>query len=108
AVQVTDIHHGPWVSREYVRHIVDTVNGLAPDLVLLTGDYVDQSAAYIRPVVEELSRLQARIGTVAVLGNHDWEESAETCRAEFARVGIPLIDNDRRVVTPDGRLVREA
>src|SRR5436305_482799 len=44
AVQVTDVHHGPWVSRDYVRRIVETVNGLAPDLVLLTGDYVDQSA----------------------------------------------------------------
>src|SRR5262249_50293743 len=31
AVQITDVHHGPWLSRERVREIVETVNGLQPD-----------------------------------------------------------------------------
>jgi hypothetical protein len=104
-VQLTDIHHGPWLARPYVREVIDAANDLRPDLVLLTGDYVHQSPAYFGPVIEELARLRPRVGTVAVLGNHDWWEGAERARREFAAAGIPLIDNGRRVLTPDRQLV---
>jgi predicted MPP superfamily phosphohydrolase len=108
AVQLTDIHHGPWLSRARVRAAVDTANELGPDLVLLTGDYVDQSPAYIVPVVEELARLRPRVATVAVLGNHDWWENGPLVQRELARWGIPLLDNTRLILTPDRRLVPTA
>lgn len=104
-VQLTDIHHGPWIPIEHVRTIVETANALEPDVILLTGDYVHRSAAYITPVVEALAQLRAKIGIVGVLGNHDWWEHGPHTQDEFARVGIPLIDNGRRFVTPDRRLV---
>jgi uncharacterized protein len=44
-VQLTDIHHGTWLALDYVRQVVDAANGLRPDVVLLTGDYVHQSPA---------------------------------------------------------------
>jgi uncharacterized protein len=108
AVQLTDIHHGPWLSLAYVRQVVEAANALEPDLVLLTGDYVHRSKAYIRPVIEELARLRPRIATVAVLGNHDWWEDAVLTRRMFQEVAIPLLDNTRQVLTPDRRLVPEA
>ncbi len=108
AVQLTDIHHGPWVSREQLREVVRAVNDVAPDLVLLTGDYVDSSPVYHGPVAEELADLRPRVATLGVLGNHDWWEDARRSRRAFARVGLPLIDNDRRVLTPDRRLVHDA
>jgi predicted MPP superfamily phosphohydrolase len=108
AVHLTDIHHGPWLSREDVRQVVAVANELRPDLVLLTGDYVQSSAAYARPVVEELARLEPRFGTVAVLGNHDWWDNPQLLRREFARAGIRVLDNARCVLTPEGRLVTEA
>jgi predicted MPP superfamily phosphohydrolase len=107
-VQITDIHHSPWFSRERVREVVDAANELRPDLVLLTGDYADQAADYLAPVVAEFTRLRPLIGTVAVLGNHDWFDDASLAREEFARAGIPLIDNARRVLTPERRLVANA
>jgi len=64
-VQLTDIHHGPWLSLGYVREVVQACNALRPDLVLLTGDYILQSSAYARPVVEELAQLRPAIGTLA-------------------------------------------
>jgi len=104
-VHLTDIHHGPWLSRAYVRDVVETANGLKPDMFLLTGDYVHQSPAYIEPVVEELGKLRPKIGTLAVLGNHDWWEDAALFRREFGRVGIPLLDNTRCILTPERKLV---
>jgi predicted MPP superfamily phosphohydrolase len=87
---------------------VDAANHLEPDLVFLTGDYVLYSPEYVRPVVEELARLRPRIGTLAVLGNHDWWEDVALMREAFAATDIPLIDNTRRVLTPDRRLVSAA
>jgi predicted MPP superfamily phosphohydrolase len=106
-VQLTDVHHGPWIPLSHVRGVVAAANALAPDLVLLTGDYVHRSPAYIDPVVDALAALRARIGVVGVLGNHDWWESAPLTRQAFARAGIPLIDNARRFVTSDRRLIAE-
>ena len=104
-VQLSDIHHGPWIPIQHVRTIVRTANDLAPDVILLTGDYVHRSAAYITPVVNELAKLRATIGIVGVLGNHDWWEDGPLMQREFARIGIPLIDNSRRFVTPQRQIV---
>lgn len=107
-VQLTDLHLGPWISREFVRSVVDRANRLEPDLIALTGDYVHQSPDYIWPVAAELGRLRAKGGVAAVLGNHDWWESAELFREHFDRFGIPLIDNNRLILTPERRLERSA
>jgi uncharacterized protein len=107
-VQLSDIHHSAWMSIEWVRQIVETTNGLAPDIVALTGDYVYRGVAYVRPVAAELGRLRPRIGVVGVLGNHDWWEDARLTKEAFAREGLPLIDNGRRFVTADRRLVERA
>jgi hypothetical protein len=107
-VQLTDIHHGPWLSLGYVREVVRACNALRPDLVLLTGDYILQSSVYVRPVVEELAQLRPALGTLAVLGNHDWSEGGDPVRRGFAAAGLPLIDNARKVLTPDRELVESA
>jgi predicted MPP superfamily phosphohydrolase len=107
-VQLTDIHHGPWLSLEYVRTAVAVANDLDADLFCLTGDYVHHSAAYIGPVAAELARLRPRVASVAVLGNHDWWEDGELTRRALAAAGVVLLDNDRRVLTPGRRLARQA
>jgi predicted MPP superfamily phosphohydrolase len=107
-VQLSDIHHGPWIPLSHVREIVATANALNPDVILLTGDYVHRSPAYITPVVDALANLRARVGIVGVLGNHDWWEDGPLLQREFARVGIPLIDNARQFITPGRRLVERA
>jgi len=76
---LTDVHHGPFTPREYVRHVVDLTNALRPDFVALAGDYVSNGGRYIAPVFEELGRLRAAIGRYAVIGNHDaWDGLSET------------------------------
>ena len=107
-VQLCDIHHGPSMSLHYVREVIAATNALKPDLILLTGDYVHRSPAYIDPVARELAELRANVGIAGVLGNHDWWESAPLSRECFAHAGIPLVDNDRLFVTPDRRVVGDA
>jgi len=105
-VQLSDIHHGQWMSIAWVRQIVNATNALNPDIVALTGDYVYRGIEYVGPVTRELARLQPRIGTLAVLGNHDWSDGGGTLTKRlFANEKIPLIDNTRRYITPSRQLV---
>jgi predicted MPP superfamily phosphohydrolase len=104
-VQLTDIHHCRWTSVQWLRGIVEATNALNPDVVALTGDYVYRGLQYVEPAAFELGKLRARVGVVGVMGNHDWWQNGELTRWAFAKAGIPLIDNARRFVTPDRKLV---
>jgi predicted MPP superfamily phosphohydrolase len=90
---LTDIHHGPHVPIEYVRHVVDMTNSLKPDLVLLTGDFVHRGHPHIAPVAAELARLRAGMGKFAVLGNHDHWGDPVDMRLALADSGITLAEN---------------
>jgi len=48
-VQLSDIHHSPFTSREQIERAVETANSLQPDIVALTGDYVSKERAYAAP-----------------------------------------------------------
>ena len=106
--QVSDLHHGPWLSMERVRDVVRQTNALGADMILLTGDYVYESPQYIEPAVGALAELKAKIGVVGILGNHDWWDRGVPMKNAFARNGLPLIDNSRLILTPGRSLVREA
>jgi hypothetical protein len=107
-VQLTDIHHGPWTTLARVRRIVDVANSLKPDLVVLTGDYIQRHKDYAPPVAAALAALRARIGVLGVLGNHDWGLDGPLCQRELARAGVRLVDNDRVFVTPGRTLAGDA
>jgi len=100
ALLIADIHvAGPDMPPERLARIVDQANALAPDIVLLAGDFVSDkrisTRAYsLAEALAPLARLRARLGIVAVLGNHDrWRDAAEA-RQALARIGIRVLDND--------------
>jgi predicted MPP superfamily phosphohydrolase len=68
---VTDLHHGPAVPLSWLCRVAARVTELAPDLVVLGGDFVSHSRRDLRGLDEIVARFQARDGTLAVLGNHD-------------------------------------
>jgi len=90
---LSDVHHGPFVPRGYVRSIVEMTNALKPDLVLLGGDYCHHGPQYIAPVHEDLAGLKARIGRYAVLGNHDHWDGYQASVEGLESAGIPLLKN---------------
>jgi predicted MPP superfamily phosphohydrolase len=71
--QLSDIHVGPRVSDSYVLGAFDRVRALAPDIVVYTGDYVSHEPdiyAHAKRVYAHAPR--GRLGTVGILGNHDY------------------------------------
>jgi len=93
-VQVSDLH----LSRfdNYFRGVIDIIDGLRPDLIVLTGDYLEEERN-IRAVLDFLKALQAPHGIYAVQGNWEyWSRlEGENLRRHFAGVGVKLLINER-------------
>jgi len=98
-VFVADIHHGPYFSIERVNRLVKKINRLRPHIILLGGDYVHRDAGYIQPCFAELEKLEPRIGTFGVLGNHDHWEGAALTRQGMREAGIVLLDNRAELIS---------
>ena len=71
-VHLSDLHASPAVPLRYLRRVIDRVNALSPDLVVVTGDLITHAAHFMPGVAGELGRLRGRLGTFAILGNHDY------------------------------------
>jgi hypothetical protein len=93
-VQLSDIHHSPFTSRDQIKRAVDTANRLQPDIVALTGDYISKEREYAAPCAELLGGLRARYGVYAVLGNHDHWTDAALITDLFHAEGITVLVNE--------------
>ena len=93
-VQLSDIHHGPFSSREQIERAVETANRLQPDIIALTGDYISKERQYAAPCAEMLGRLKAKYGVYAVLGNHDHWVDAALITDLFRAEGITVLINE--------------
>jgi len=92
-VQISDLHLGPTLQREWLEDVVRRTNELKPDLVAITGDLVDGSVDQLRDVVAPLRGLQARYGVFFVTGNHEYYSGVAAWLEEVERLGIRVLHN---------------
>src|SRR5438128_7131075 len=103
--QLSDFHYEPEFSLRPIRKAVEMVNGLRPDLIALTGDFVTvpmfhyrarssiRSALTAEPCAELLRPLHAAMGKFAVLGNHDVASHSAIVAGALHTHGIPVLAN---------------
>ena len=104
--QLSDMHISPFTTAGYIRRCVAMTNGLKPDLVVLTGDYVDWNAAPQREVVEALAGLRAPYGVFGCLGNHEAiTEVEESITRLFAAQGIRILRQERAPIRVGGEKI---
>jgi hypothetical protein len=96
--QISDVHIGPTIKRDFLRGIVEIVNSLDVDLVAVTGDLVDGSVEQLAAHVEPLSRLRSRHGAYFVTGNHEYYSGAPAWIAELRRLGLHVLLNEHVVL----------
>jgi uncharacterized protein len=100
--QISDVHVGSTIKRQYVDAIVDAVNGLKADLIAITGDLVDGSVQELARHIAPLARLRARHGAFLVTGNHEYYSGERAWTAEFRRLGLHVLLNEHVVVSHQG------
>jgi predicted MPP superfamily phosphohydrolase len=100
-LHVSDLHFNGTPDRDFYQHVMDRCRSWEPDLVALTGDFVD-SHRHHRWIIPVLGRLRWRIGAFAVLGNHDSWYEAQSVRRRVNRLGITVLGNTWRQIAVRG------
>ncbi len=76
-VHFTDLHYGRTVGHEELEFLVNEINVLKPDLIFFTGDLIDKDTSLTKSIkndlINNLSKLKAKIGKYAISGNHDFK-----------------------------------
>jgi predicted MPP superfamily phosphohydrolase len=103
---VTDIHVGSFTRGRVLDRIVETTNALKADLVLMTGDLINNALFDLPAALDVVKRMDPRAGLIMCEGNHDLIEN----RAEFERrtkaSGVPLLINETTTLRVRGHDVQ--
>jgi len=97
-VQVSDVHYGMLTTNRELSRIVDRVNGLHPDIVVITGDLVDESISHMEEMKAPLSHLKSREGIFAITGNHEYFAGVDRAVAIMKGVNIRVLRNEAQVL----------
>ena len=113
--QISDIHSGSFDSVEKVNYGIDLINKQKSDVILFTGDLVNNTAAEVLPWIPHFSKISAPHGVFSVLGNHDYgdymrwespEQKVENIKALYQAqkdMGWDLLLNESRFIEKEGK-----
>jgi predicted MPP superfamily phosphohydrolase len=119
-VQISDVHAGSFDSVSAVQRGTELVQAQNPDIILFTGDLVNNRAEEIEPYIHLFEKLNAPMGKFSVLGNHDYahyvpwkSEAAEAANMQrlfknHAAMGFKLLNNESLLLEKNGQNIRLA
>ena len=112
--QISDIHSGSFDNKAKIEYAVDLINEQQSDVLLFTGDMVNNKASEMLPWKETFSRLKANDGKYSVLGNHDYgdyvdwdspeekKQNLEDLKTIQKEIGFDLLLNESRFLEKSG------
>jgi predicted MPP superfamily phosphohydrolase len=104
--QVSDMHVGRFTAGHVLRHMVRVVNEFRADLVLLTGDLINDALADLADGLALVRSMEARSGLYLIEGNHDLIENGAEFEHRVKRSGIPFLLDESAIVTVRGAPVQ--
>ena len=122
-VHISDIHSGSFMDKAAVEDGVNRILALKPDLVLFTGDLVNDHAHEMEPYMELFSRIRAPYGVFSTLGNHDYglyalpaglsaaerekeiAGNVEKLKKVHEQLGWRLLMNEHEIISKDGQTI---
>lgn len=91
--QISDLHIGPIIKKNYVEKIIQKTLHLKPDMIVMTGDIGDGRVAHLESDIEPLKKLQAPLGSYFVTGNHEYYWGAEEWIQKISQMGFEYLAN---------------
>ncbi len=103
---ISDIHSGSFDDEEKIAHGIDLINEQTSDVILFTGDLVNNTADEMAPWIPLFKSLKAPLGKFSVLGNHDYgeyvrwktleekEQNFQAIKELHPQIGFNLLLND--------------
>lgn len=99
--QLSDIHIGGLIDREFIKQIVLKVNLIKPDLVVITGDLIDVDVDTVDEILEEFRNFNSKYGTYFVVGNHEYFHNIEKIIAKVKSLDIRVLENENVYIGED-------
>jgi predicted MPP superfamily phosphohydrolase len=99
-VQLSDLHLGPCLGTRWLEGRIAQIEALGPDLVVVTGDLVDQDAALAESVAPPLRHLRVPLGVWGVTGNHEFYAGLDRSLSTFEAAGIRVLRDSSAEVAP--------
>ena len=115
--QISDIHSGSFDNAEKVSYAVDLINEQKSDVILFTGDMVNNESAEMDPWMDTFARLSATDGKYSILGNHDYgdyvpwptpeakAQNLERLKEIQKEIGFDLLLNEHRFLERNGERI---
>lgn len=100
--QVSDMHVGRFTKGEVLEKTVRIVNEMQADLVLLTGDLINDALADLDTGLDLARRMESRFGRAIIEGNHDLIENPREFETRVRASGIPFLLNEAMIVEVRG------
>jgi len=100
--QVSDMHVGRFTSGRVLREMVKVVNDLQADLILLTGDLINDALGDLDHGLSLVRSMEAPFGVYLIEGNHDLIENAAEFEGRVRRSGIPFLLDQSTVISVHG------
>jgi hypothetical protein len=104
--QVSDMHVGRFTSGRVLRELVKVVNELRADLILLTGDLINDALEDLSHGLDLVRSMEARFGLYLIEGNHDLIENAAEFERRVRDSGIPFLLDESTVIPVRGAPVQ--
>lgn len=90
-VQISDIHSGSFTNKEAVAKGVEKILSLKPDLILFTGDLVNNQSDEMKDYIDVFNKLNAPLGVYSTLGNHDYGDYKSWTSAQAKKDNLELL-----------------
>ena len=116
-VQFSDAHLGSFDSLEGLRKGLQSIQNAKPDIILFTGDMVNNLASEAKPYIDEFKKLTAPFGKYSILGNHDYgsyvkwpsqleqKQNLENLKSIQAEMGFKMLHNQHVMLNKDGEQI---
>ncbi len=102
-VQLSDFHIGQGFDGVWLNKTIEKTNALNPDLIVITGDLIDNSPRVLGKELSQLTKLKARLGTFIVFGNHEYYHHPQEWKNFFKKLNIPVLYNEHISLLHEGQ-----
>lgn len=92
-VQITDVHIGKFLKKDFMQLIVDKINKLDADVVVVTGDLVDLKANEIGDGLDPLKEVKSKYGVYFVPGNHEYYHGVDAILEFLEGLHVKVLGN---------------
>ncbi len=101
-VHFSDMHYKRMITKDRIDKIINEINLINPDIVIFTGDLIDQDSEIneddITYLKEVLSKINAKYGKYSVIGNHDYSIDIEILRSIYKESNFNLLENSYDII----------